>query len=138
MEQIFRGYPQALCAMEAAPAGETKTEKLQPYMLYRRDSRTELSGMIPAERAAAMEEEYLQGLYPCGVKDSRILVEETVEAMDYSGSPIYDEYPDRETMYRLRDSICRQAARRGIAENRDLIQMLLVQEIGRKRQRKRS
>ena len=55
--------------------------------------------------------------------------------MDYLGSPIYDEYPDRFTM----DRICRRVADEmeteelAAASLEDLVQVLLFQEIHRRR-----
>ena len=87
MKQVFRGYPQALAAAETG-------RKLMPYMVYKKDSQPPESGN--AGRRKGTESEYLKGMYPLSVKRCQCLVEEACDRLDYSGSPMYDEYPDRE------------------------------------------
>ena len=38
--------------------------------------------------------EYFQGMYPRRIKELQKYVARQCDAMDYAGSPIYDEYPD--------------------------------------------
>ena len=88
MERIYRGYPQALHAME-------RSGDLMPYMLYRREEQA-------GRRSAALEKrrfrdpEYFKGLYPRSVRRCQSFVEACCDRYDHPGSPIYDEYPDRE------------------------------------------
>ena len=49
--------------------------------------------------------EYLQQLYPRQVKKYQRRVAEILDKMDYEGSMIYDEYPDRYGMERLTESV---------------------------------
>ena len=87
MERIYRGYPQALHAME-------RSGDLMPYMLYRREEQA-------GRRSAALEKrrfqdlEYFKGLYPRSVRRCQSFVEACCDRYDHPGSPIYDEYPDR-------------------------------------------
>lgn len=67
------------------------------------------------------------------MKKRQVLVDEVCDRMDYAGSPIYDEYPDRISVTRMRDHICRNAGEQGMGEEQDLTQVLLVNEIGRRR-----
>ena len=53
--------------------------------------------------------------------------------MGYCGSPMYDEYPDREFLYRVRDQIMKNAQDQGMEVRQDLTQVLLLEEIGRRR-----
>ena len=49
--------------------------------------------------------EYLQQLYPSQVKHYQRRIAEILDKMDYEGSMIYDEYPDRFSLERLTNSI---------------------------------
>lgn len=51
------------------------------------------------------EMEYWNSMYPERMKKIQRYVEEAVEAEDYSGSFIYDEYPDRNRIYRMEEAI---------------------------------
>ncbi len=54
---------------------------------------------------AMQDLEYLQQLYPMQVRKYQRRVSEILDKMDYEGSMIYDEYPDRYGMERLTDSV---------------------------------
>ena len=45
--------------------------------------------------------EYLQQMYPSEAKHYQKIIAETLNQMDYEGSCIYDEYPDRWQLYRI-------------------------------------
>lgn len=49
--------------------------------------------------------EYLQQMYPLEVRRYQRRVSEILDRMDYEGSMIYDEYPDRYGLERLADTI---------------------------------
>lgn len=49
--------------------------------------------------------EYLQELYPKQAKKYRKRIEELLERFDSEGSVIYDEYPDRMTLYKMAQDI---------------------------------
>ncbi len=49
--------------------------------------------------------EYLQQMYPAQVRRFQRRVSEVLDKMDYEGSMIYDEYPDRYSLERLTDSV---------------------------------
>ena len=114
MERIYRGYPQALHAME-------RSGDLMPYMLYRREEQA-------GRRSAALEKrrfrdpEYFKGLYPRSVRRCQSFVEACCDRYDHPGSPIYDEYPDRVL---LREQ--------GEDMDQDLVWLLTLQEILRRR-----
>lgn len=89
--------------------------------------------------------EYLQQMYPSEAKRYQKRISTIIDKMDYEGSVIYDEYPDRFTLYRMADNIFRilkqeeaQNSREEIAEEKwewisDLIQILLFYEIYKRR-----
>lgn len=82
--------------------------------------------------------EYLQEMYPVEARKYQKVIAETLDRLDYEGSMIYDEYPDKWQIYRLTqiivDRISSQAEeekdRDRIAE---LVQVLLCYEIYKKR-----
>ena len=49
--------------------------------------------------------EYLQELYPRQAKKYRKRIEELLERFDSKGSVLYDEYPDRMTLYKMAQDI---------------------------------
>lgn len=53
--------------------------------------------------------EYFKSLYPRKVKRLQVFVEAAVDEMDYEGSPIYDEYPDRLLLEQLTRRAAEQA-----------------------------
>lgn len=51
--------------------------------------------------------EYLQQMYPSEAKRYQKRIVSILDKMDYDGSVIYDEYPDRWTLYRMAENIFR-------------------------------
>lgn len=111
------------------------------------------------EDTAMRDLEYLIQLYPEQAKKYREKISGILDGMDYRGSMIYDEYPDRLALFRLAESIQAQirkeeegerqageavpAAQNAAAseadtesrrDRRTLIQILLYYEIFRRRQ----
>lgn len=136
METIYRGYPQVLYQAQPMWAMEQPTPapaQVQPYMLYRREDQRPQENVPDRRRLKRNETEYFKGLYPMNVRRRQVLVDEICDRLDYAGSSMYDEYPDRESMYRMRDAVCRRARELGMDEDRDMTQLLLVNEINRRR-----
>lgn len=97
--------------------------------------------------------DYLQQMYPAQAKKYQRKIVEVVDKLDYEGSMIYDEYPDRWQLYRLAENIMdiikreeMEQAKKGMSEAynmymeawkwetmADIIQILLFQEIYRRR-----
>lgn len=89
--------------------------------------------------------EYLQQMYPSEAKRYQKRISAIVDKMDYDGSVIYDEYPDRFTLYRISDSIFHilkqeeaQNSKAEIPEEKwewisDMVQILLFYEIYKRR-----
>ena len=91
--------------------------------------------------------EYLQQLYPLEVRRYQRRVAQLLDRLDYEGSMIYDEYPDRFTLERLARNIIavlQREEREAAVENPtppekwvwllDLIQVLLYNEVYKRRQ----
>lgn len=49
--------------------------------------------------------DYFRQLYPLQVRRYQTRIAEILDRMDYEGSVIYDEYPDRYTLERMSDNI---------------------------------
>ena len=101
----------------------------------------------PEQESAILRDlEYLQQTYPGEVKRYQRKVAEVLDKMDYEGSMIYDEYPDRFSLERLAKgiiSILQREEREAAVENptppekwiwlQDLILVLLYNEVYKRR-----
>lgn len=119
MEKRYRGYPPEV--------------KKVPWMLYRREEQS--AGPVLTGNELRSEMDYLRGLYPSAAKRKQVLAEEACDLLEYPGSPMYDEYPDREFLYRelLKVRERRPEETMGGTEEQDLLQVLFVNEIYRRR-----
>lgn len=103
------------------------------------------------EDSVTRDLEYLQQMYPMEAKKYQKIIAETLDRIDYEGSMIYDEYPDRWQIYRLTQIIVdkirkTQEERSEERENKDtdwdrvteFVQVLLSYEIYRKRHSNRN
>ena len=61
-------------------------------------------GQMDAD-AVAGDLEYLQQMYPSYAKKYQVRISQMLDRMDYEGSMIYDQYPDRWQLERFIDSI---------------------------------
>ena len=84
--------------------------------------------------------EYLQQMYPVQAKKYQKIIAEMLDRIDYDGSMIYDEYPDRWQIYRMTqvivDKIKNEEDESSDIDSEQLsefIQILLFYEIYRKR-----
>ena len=92
--------------------------------------------------------EYLQQMYPKEAKKYQKLIASILDKLDYDGSLIYDEYPDRWQLYKLSMDILDRIKRQEIREDGsvdkeespekwewigDLVQILLFYEIYKRR-----
>ena len=77
--------------------------------------------------------EYLQQTYPGEVRRCQRRIAEILDKYDYEGSMIYDEYPDRFSLYRIADPIGKILERESGKVSGDLIQVLVCDEIYKRR-----
>lgn len=90
--------------------------------------------------------EYLQQMYPAEAKKYQKMIAGILDRIDYEGSMIYDEYPDRWQLYKLSGEILERIKREEMQENPDtvfpeekwkwlgdLVQILLFYEIYKRR-----
>ena len=129
MEKRYRGYPPEV--------------KKVPWMLYRREEQS--AGPVLTGNELRSEMDYLRGLYPSAAKRKQVLAEEACDLLEYPGSPMYDEYPDQLSLMKKSREIWKLAQEReqfGEAapeweQMQDLIGVLLLQEMLRRRKRQR-
>lgn len=95
---------------------------------------------LQQENVTARDIQYLREMYPAEAKKLLARISEVLDKMDYEESMIYDEYPDRWSMYRLAESIVmilkNDAKASGDAYSKehwdwvsDMVQVLLFDEI---------
>lgn len=88
--------------------------------------------------------EYLQEMYPSEAKKYQKVIAEILDRLDYEGSMIYDEYPDKWQIYRLTQIVVDKLKHAGETETpqrpeqdwdriREFVQVLLCGEIYKKR-----
>ncbi len=92
--------------------------------------------------------EYLQEMYPAEAKKYRKVIADVLDRLDYDGSMIYDEYPDRWQIYRLTQIIMDRIKEQMASETtgnaaspegvENLVQVLLCGEIYRRRHSNRN
>ena len=121
MELVYRGYPQ-------------KYEK-EPYQIYNRDVQLPLPAEWGERRRTQAEYEYVRGLYPLNMKNWQRFVEEEFDREDGPDSAIYDEWPDREWLYGMRNRIMRNAGEQGRVTNEDAVMIMILHEMLRRRGR---
>ena len=98
------------------------------------------------EDSVTRDLEYLQQMYPSEAKKYQKMIAETLDHIDYEGSMIYDEYPDRWQIYRLTQMIVdkirktdeEQAPDADCNRTTEFVQVLLSYEIYRKRHSNRN
>ncbi|MBO5057304.1 MAG: hypothetical protein J6C64_13245 [Lachnospiraceae bacterium] len=94
--------------------------------------------------------EYLQQMYPAEAKRYQKMIASILDKLDYEGSMIYDEYPDRWQLYKLSMDILERIKREDTREEEnqnvppekwewmgDMIQILLFYEIYKRRHNSR-
>ena len=92
-----------------------------------------------AEDSVTRDLEYLQQMYPMQAKKYQKVIAETLESIDYEGSMIYDEYPDKWQINRLTQMIMDKIEKESETpetdpeRTREFVQILLFYEIYKKR-----
>lgn len=74
------------------------------YMGYQGYGQWAQPGSVPEDRILE-DMEYLQQMYPTYARKYQSAVSSVVDKMDYEGSFIYDQYPDKLTMQRMVESV---------------------------------
>ena len=101
--------------------------------------------MVVDEQELEEDRAYLRAMYPMCAKMILVMVEDACDRLEYEGSMMYDEYPDRLSLLRKSQEVWEQAQKReNFGENspdweqiRDLTGVLLLQEMLVRRKKKR-
>ena len=99
--------------------------------------------LYEGERMQDKEFNLMKSYYPGTVQHIQEKIEEECDLMDYEGSRLYDEYPDRFMLYHICSQIKEEMAADTSAQEMpggfldDLIEVLVYQEISRRRCRRR-
>ena len=99
--------------------------------------------LYQGERMQEEEFELMKSYYPETVRRIQEQVQEECDLLDYEGSRLYDEYPDRFMLYHICSQIKEEMAADTSAQEMpggfldDLIEVLVYQEISRRRCRRR-
>ena len=126
MVQNYRGYPQPWMGW-----------KEPEYTIYSQKDSKEQEAILDKRWQMRIESDYFRGLYPLEAKKLRRVAETEFDRIDQDGGPMYDEYPDREFLYRVCDRMMTRALEEGIAADRDLMQVIMLHELLRRRAWKR-
>jgi len=106
----------------------------------------DLNALFPKEMDFLEEEEiclkdyeYLKRLYPREVRLMTSILEEYMDRYEYEGSPMYVEYPDAVTIYRIASEIYQKLSFRGsnkeMAQLKNMLQVMVCQEMYIRRRR---
>lgn len=106
----------------------------------------DFDAMFPSEPDFLEEEEiclkdyeYLKHLYPREVRLITSVLEEYLDRLEYEGSPMYAQYPDAVTVYRIAGEIYKQFKYEGsdkeLSKIKELIQVMVCQEMYVRRRR---
>lgn len=74
------------------------------YMGYQGYGQWAQPGIVPEDRILE-DLEYLQQMYPTYARKYQATISSVVDKMDYDGSFIYDQYPDKLTIQRMVESV---------------------------------
>lgn len=129
--------------------------RVLPFYMAYPNIGADLTNTYQQEDTVMRDLEYLQQLYPEDAKRYQARISRILDKMDYEGSMIYDEYPDKFQLYNLADNILlilkREDEEAAIIKGEemdaqdkqkwewltDLIRVLLFYEIYRRRHRTR-
>jgi hypothetical protein len=77
--------------------------------------------------------QFLKSLYPAEVMVLQLLVEDALDKLEYDGSIMFDQYPDKVRILRLVDGIEGSDDK----DRRAMLEVLLINEMLRRRMRRR-
>ena len=85
------------------------------------------------DRNARRDYDYMKSIYPDTAKRVLPYMEEECDRMEYDGSMMYDEYPDRLSLFRIADTINTILEQEAEKVSKDLIHVLVCNEIYKRR-----
>ena len=78
--------------------------------------------------------EFLKTLYPVEIMELQLMVEDKCDELEYDGSIMFDEFPDKIRVKKVAD----ERAEKADKYDRNLIEVLVVNEMLRRRIRRRN
>lgn len=91
------------------------------------------------EELCLKDYEYMKRIYPREVRLITSVLEEFLDRYEYEGSPMYAQYPDAVTVYRIANEIYKLLALKGsdqeLAQWKNLLQVMVCQEMYVRRRR---
>lgn len=93
-----------------------------------------------AEEELCMQDyEYMKRLYPKEVRLIASVLEEYLDRLEYEGSPMYAQYPDAVTIYRIASEIWKKLSlkvdEKEACQIKNMVQVMVCQEIYVRRRR---
>ena len=85
------------------------------------------------DRNARRDYDYMKSIYPDTAKRVLPYMEEECDRMEYDGSMMYDEYPDRLSLFRIADTISTILEQEAEKVSKELIHVLVCNEIYKRR-----
>ena len=113
-------------------------DKFLPFYMTYADS-----SLYSRERIQEQEFALMKSYYPDTARRIQEKAEAQCQMLDYEGSRLYDEYPDRFMLYHICSQVKEEMSSDTIAQEMpggfldDLIEVLVYQEISRRRCRRR-
>ena len=101
--------------------------RLPYYMMY------PIPYAFDEDKIQKRDREYLQSMYPATAKKIFPYIQEECDRQEYEGSMIYDEYPDRLSLFRIADTISTILEQEAEKVSKDLIHVLVCNEIYKRR-----
>ncbi len=91
------------------------------------------------EELCLKDYEYMKRIYPREVRLITSVLEDFLDRYEYEGSPMYAQYPDAVTVYRIANEIYKLLALKGsdqeLAQWKNLLQVMVCQEMYVRRRR---
>lgn len=91
------------------------------------------------EEICLRDYEYMKRLYPKEVRLMASALEDYLDRYEYEGSPMYAQYPDAVTVYRIANEIYKLLALKGsdkeLAQLKNMLQVMVCQEMYIRRRR---
>ncbi len=94
---------------------------------------------LEEEEVCMKDYEYLKRLYPRQIRLMSSVLEEYMDRYEYEGSPMYAQYPDAVTIYRIANEILKKLSFKGSdkekAQLKDMLQVMVCHEMYIRRRR---
>lgn len=83
---------------------------------------------LSEENESERDRDYLMQMYPAKARLIMVLIEDACDRMEYEGSPMFVEYPDKDTLRGIADKIYNKVKYKDDDSLRHLIEVMLCNE----------